>query len=153
MKKVLLLLACLPCTMFGIDKAKTMQYVDNAMTMEAGHMKGWLNYKKAKYDATIELMKKHLDQIIELKRKGLSKISTGTDMQAYMADKLNEWISMHEEQTKEWKEFHEAQHKMAKELAESHKKELTSFKELKMFHLCTKFKCRCSPFFSSISTT
>ena len=130
MKKVLLVLACLPCTAMGMDNEPSAQSLDKFITMEHKHMNDWLNYKKAKYDATIELMKNHLSSLIDLKRKGLAELDKGTDIKAYFGQGLKKWISMHEDQTKEWKEFHEAQHKAARDLADSHKKELNSFKEM-----------------------
>ena len=150
MKKILLLLACTPMMMFGMNKKpmmlnktpvsvidkmnkeKSIQPVDKLLTMEQGHMTDWLNYKKAKYDATIEIMKKHLNELIDLKLKGVAELNAGMDLKTYMAEGINKWISMHEAQTKEWREFHEAQHTLAKDIDASHKKELALFKaELK----------------------
>ena len=153
MKKILLLLVSMPMMVFGMTRnawqqaaamgdkgllppatSKTqasvpnVEKVDKFLTMEQKHMTDWLNYKQAKYDAKIEMMKKHLNQIIDLKRKGLAQLNAGMDLKTYMADGINKYVSLHEAQTKEWREFHEAQHKQAKSIDASHKNELTSFK-------------------------
>lgn len=131
MKKILLLLAATPLMVFGMDTQKSMpnaDKMDKFLTMEQRHMTEWLDHKKAKYDAKIEMMKKHLDEIIDLKRQGLAQLNAGTDLKTYMADAINKWVSLHEAQTKEWREFHDSYHAKAKAIDASHKGELTSFK-------------------------
>lgn len=128
MKKILLILACTPLAMFGMDKEKPSQNVVKFLTMEQQHKLDWLNYKKDKYDAKIELIKNHLNQMIALKMKGLDELGKGMDIQTYMKDCLKPWIKLHEEQTKKWKDLCELWHKKGLDIAASHKKELDSFK-------------------------
>ena len=130
MKKLLLILACTPLAIFGMKKQEPVQDVVKFITMEHKHMQDWLDYKKAKNDAKIELMKKHLAEMVALKTKDLPEFGKGTDVQAYMGAKLKAWIKMHEQQNKEWKNFYESWHMKGSDLGAAHKKELDSFKDM-----------------------
>lgn len=67
MNKVLLLLACVPCTMFGVEKAA--ENMLKFMSMEQKHKQDWLDNKKASFDAKIEMLKRHKDQLFDLKKE------------------------------------------------------------------------------------
>jgi len=129
MKKILLILACMPLAMFGMDKEKSAQNTLKFLAMEQQHKEDWLNYKKDKYDAKIDMIKKHKNQMFDLKKKGIEELSKGMDMQSYLTEGLKAWVKLHEEQNKEWKELCETWHKKGSDVAASHKKELDSFKE------------------------
>ena len=118
MKKILLALVCLPWAMVGMEKPA--QNMVKFIEMERQHKLDWLNYKKDKYAAKMELVKKHFNQMVDLKLKGVDELGKGTDVQAYLKDGLQVWIKLHEEQKKQWKDLCETWHKKELDFATSH---------------------------------
>lgn len=122
MKKLLLVMVCLPLTMFGMEKESVVQNTIKFIKMEQQHKMDWLNYKKAMYVAKIDLVENHLNQMIDLKMKGLDKLGKNMDIQTYLKEALPVWIKLHEAQNLEWKELCESWHKKGMDIGVAHKK-------------------------------
>lgn len=127
--KKLLLLACLPYTIFAMDKRKASDQLIKFITMEQGHKQDWLDHKKMQYDAKIDMLEKHLNQMFDLKKKYIDELATGKDIQAFFGEKLKTLVKMHEEQAGEWKELCESMHNKGQDIVQAHKKELEVFKK------------------------
>ena len=97
--------------------------------MEQKHKQDWLNHKKAKFDAKIATIKKHIDEWFNLKKKYAEQLAKGVKPEMYLADQLNEMIKIHEKQTSEMQELCDSHHKKGVDLAQSHKTELDNFKK------------------------
>ncbi len=108
---------------------KAAECFSNFMIMEHKHKHEWLEAKKAMFDAKIAMLKKHKDQIFDLKKKYLDKVAKGDVGQAYSLENLNTMTKIHEEQTHEWRQMCEANNKKKEAIALAHEKELESFKK------------------------
>lgn len=112
-----------------IDAEKAAANLVKFITMEQKHKQDWLDHKKAKFDAKMAMMKKHIDEWFNLKKKYAEQLAKGVKPEKYLADQLDEMITIHEKQKSEMQELCDSHHKKGTDLIQSHKTELDNFKK------------------------
>jgi hypothetical protein len=138
MKKLLLLLV-LPCVAFGMNKAGMTKgkMADNKMaghfikfiSMEQSQTQDWMNFKKEKSDAKLDMLKKHKNQLFDLKKEYVQKLAQGLPVETYFQEMLQAWIKLHKQQKEEWKNLCSANRMKGEAIYEKHNAELGNFEK------------------------
>jgi hypothetical protein len=128
MKKVLLLLA-FPLTVFSIGQDKAAGSFMKFLDMEQQHAQDWLNHKEERFNAKMEMLKRHKSQLFNLKKEYAQKLASGVSVEDYFKGMLQAWIELHKQQKDEWKNLCTADHLKGEAVFEKHKAELGAFEK------------------------
>jgi hypothetical protein len=110
------------------DREPVIAQIIKFKEMEKGHKDRWLDFAKKVHDDKFNLLKKHHDQWTDLHVRHLKMLKNNIITKDVLEGKLQDMISLHENQIGDWKQWHDNMNKNAMNTAHKNSQELEKFK-------------------------
>lgn len=106
-----------------IPQEKTIQELTNLalehLDKATDYKLKWYDYEKALHADKYDILKKHLKEKMDLKKKLLTKLDKDEDIQSYLANSIEQMKELKKKQHLEWKALEDKWHEKAESQAEA----------------------------------